>query len=52
VEQCKLQLKRKPFPLPEMKINPKVNSIFDFKFEDFELVNYQSHPHIKGEISV
>ena len=52
IDQVKLQLTREPFPLPEMKINPKVKSIFDFKFEDFELVGYQSHPHIKGEISV
>ncbi len=52
VEQVKLQLSRKPYPLPEMKINPAVKNIFDFTFEDFELVGYQSHPHIKGEISV
>ena len=52
VDQCNLQLSRKPFPLPAMKINPHVKNIFDFKFEDFELEGYQSHPHIKGEISV
>jgi len=52
LEQVKLQLSREPFPLPQMKINPEVKSIFDFKFEDFELVNYQAHPHIKGEVSV
>ncbi len=52
VDQSKLQLTRKPYPLPEMKINPDVKSIFDFKYEDFQLVNYRSHPHIKGEISV
>lgn len=52
LEQVKLQLTREPFPLPQMKINPEVKSIFDFKFEDFELVNYQSHPHIKGEVAV
>ncbi len=51
-EQVKLQLTRQPYRLPQMKINPDVKSIFDFKFEDFELVNYQAHPHIKGEISV
>jgi len=51
-DQVKLQLTREPFPLPEMKINPEVKSIFDFKFEDFELIGYQSHPHIKGKISV
>jgi thymidylate synthase len=52
IDQVKLQLGRTPYPLPEMKINPDVKNIFDFKFEDFELVGYQSHPHIKGEISV
>lgn len=52
VDQVNLQLSRKPFPLPEMKLNPEIKSIFDFKFEDFELVNYQAHPTIKGEISV
>ncbi len=51
-EQVKLQLTRNPYPLPQMKINPDVKSIFDFKYEDFELVNYQSHPHIKGDVSV
>jgi thymidylate synthase len=48
----KLQLTRKPFPLPQMKLNPAVKDIFAFRFEDFELTGYQSHPHIKGEISV
>ncbi len=52
IDQCKLQLSRKPYPLPTMKINPEVKDIFGFNFDDFELVNYQSHPHIKGEISV
>jgi thymidylate synthase len=52
IDQCKLQLARQPFPLPEMKINPSVKSIFDFKFEDFELMDYRCHPHIKGAISV
>jgi len=52
IDQVNLQLLRKPFPLPEMKLNPEIKSIFDFKFEDFELVNYQAHPTIKGEISV
>lgn len=51
-EQVELQLSRTPFPLPQMKINPDVNSIFDFKYDDFELVNYQCHPHIKGEVSI
>ncbi|GET26879.1 thymidylate synthase [Prolixibacter sp. NT017] len=52
MEQVKLQLTREPYPLPQMKINPDVKSIFDFKYEDFELVNYQAHPHIKGKVSV
>ncbi|XOV95205.1 MAG: thymidylate synthase [Bacteroidota bacterium] len=52
MEQAKLQLSRDPRPLPEMKINPAVNSIFDFTYEDFELVNYDPHPHIKGEVAV
>ena len=51
-EQAELQLTRKPFPLPQMKLNPKVKNIFDFKFEDFELVNYQSHPAIKAPVAV
>ncbi len=52
MEQVKLQLSREPFPLPQMKINPEVKSIFDFKFEDFELTGYQSHPHIAGKVAV
>ena len=52
IEQTNLQLSRETFPLPEMKINPNVKSIFDFKFEDFELVDYEAHPHIKGAVAV
>jgi thymidylate synthase len=52
IEQARLQLTRTPFPLPDMKINPDVTSIFNFHYEDFELENYQSHPHIKAEVSV
>jgi len=52
VEQVKLQLTRDPKPLPTMKLNKAVNSIFDFGFEDFSLENYDPHPHIKGAISV
>jgi thymidylate synthase len=52
LEQTNEQLSRKPFPLPVMKINPDVKSIFDFKFEDFELVGYEAHPHIKGTVAV
>ena len=51
-EQAELQLTRTPFPLPQMKINPEVKNIFDFKFEDFELLNYQSHPAIKAPVAV
>ncbi len=51
-EQVDLQLSRKPKPLPTMKMNPNIKSIFDFTFEDFELVNYEYHPLIKGVVSV
>lgn len=52
LEQADWQLSRQPMPLPTMKIDPAVTSIFDFHYEDFELVNYQSHPHIKAPIAV
>ena len=52
LEQVKLQLSREPRPLPQMKINPDVKNIFDFQFEDFELVNYDPHPHIAGKVAV
>jgi thymidylate synthase len=52
LEQVKLQLTRDPYPLPKMKINPDVKDIFQFKYEDFELVGYEAHPHIKGVVSV
>ena len=52
VEQARLQLTREPLALPTMEINPEVKSIFEFKFEDFELRGYQAHPHIKAEVSV
>ncbi|MGB5990056.1 MAG: thymidylate synthase [Marinifilaceae bacterium] len=52
IEQVKLQLSREPKKLPIMKINPDVKDIFSFKFEDFELVGYESHPHIKGAVSI
>ncbi len=51
-EQAALQLSRKPFALPQMKINPDVKNIFDFKFGDFELLNYESHPAIKAPVAV
>ena len=52
LEQVEEQLSRKPFPLPVMKISADVKSIFDFKFEDFELVGYEAHPHIKAQVAV
>ena len=52
LDQVKLQLSRDPRPLPQMKINPDVNDIFKFEFEDFSLENYNPHPHIKGEVSI
>lgn len=52
IDQVKEQLSRKPYALPTMKINPSVKSIFDFKIDDFELENYEAHPHIKGEVAV
>lgn len=52
VEQARLQLTRKPFPLPVMKLNPGVKNLFNFTFEDFTLENYQSHPAIKAPVAV
>jgi len=52
IEQAKLQLSREPRPLPQVKLNPAVKNIGDFKFEDFELVNYDPHPGIKAPIAV
>ena len=52
MEQVEEQLSRKPFPLPSMKINPAIDNIFDFSFDDFELVGYESHPHIKAPVAV
>ena len=52
LDQVKLQLTREPYPLAQMQINPEIKSIFDFKFEDFELTGYQSHPHIAGKVAV
>ena len=52
IEQVNLQLSRTPYPLPTMKLNPAVKNIFDFKFEDFTLENYQSHPGIKAPVAV
>ncbi len=52
MEQVNLQLTREPRHLPKMNINPNVKSIFDFKYEDFELTDYDPHPHIKGAVAV
>jgi thymidylate synthase len=52
LEQAKLQLTRQPYPLPQMKLNPLVKSIFEFHYPDFDLLNYQSHPHIKAPVAV
>lgn len=52
LNQAKLQMSRKPYPSPQMRLNDEVQSIFDFKYGDFELINYHAHPHIKAEISV
>jgi thymidylate synthase len=52
MDQCKLQLSRDTFKIPKLKMNPEIKNLFDFKFEDFEVVGYECHPHIKGEVAV
>lgn len=52
IDQCNLQLSREPRPLPQLQLNPSVKSIFDFTYEDIAILNYDPHPHIKGEISI
>jgi len=52
LDQAKLQILRKPYPSPQMRLNSEIQSMFDFKYNDFDLINYQAHPHIKAEISV
>jgi len=52
IDQALLQLKREPKTLPQMKLNPEITNLFDFKFEDFELVGYEAHPHIKAQVAV
>lgn len=52
LEQAREQLSRTPYPLPTMQINPTVNSIFDFQYEDFNVINYQCHPRISAPIAV
>ena len=51
-DQIEMQLSRTPRKLPILNIKRKVDSIFDFKFEDFEIINYDPHPHIKGKVSI
>lgn len=52
IDQVKLQLSREPRPLPKMILNKEINSIFNFRYEDFVLENYDPHPHIKGEVAI
>ncbi len=52
MQQIELQLSREPRALPKMILNPDVKTIFDFKFEDFTLVDYNPHPHIKGAVAI
>jgi thymidylate synthase len=52
IEQVKEQIKRVPYPLPKLQLNPAISSIFGFTYDDFRLVDYQAHPHIKGAVSV
>ena len=52
IEQAKTQLERKPYPLPELRIKRKPADIFSYEFEDFEILNYQAHPHIKAKVAV
>jgi thymidylate synthase len=52
IDQIKLQLTRDPYKLPKMVINPEIDNILTFRYDDFTLLDYISHPHIKGDISV
>jgi thymidylate synthase len=52
LEQVELQLSRMPYHLPQLKIHRKPDSIFDYQFEDFEIMGYESHPHIKAPVAV
>ena len=52
LQQVKEQLSREPYPLPQMRMNPAVKDLFEFSFEDFELLNYQAHPAIKAPIAI
>lgn len=52
LEQARLQLTREPFPLPTLRLNPEIHDLFDFRFEDISIENYQSHPHIKAPVAI
>ena len=52
LEQVELQLSREPYPLPTLKLNPEIKDLFDFTYEDIEILDYQCHPHIKGAVAV
>lgn len=52
IEQVRLQLTREPYPLPKLSLNPEIKDIFGFKYEDIQITNYQSHPHIKGAVAI
>jgi thymidylate synthase len=52
MEQLELQRSRPPKPLPKMILNPEIKNIFDFTFDDFTLVDYDPHPHIKGKVAI
>ena len=52
IEQLELQMTRDFRPLPQLKLNPEVKNIFDFKYDDFEIVGYDPHPHIAGKVAV
>lgn len=52
LDQARLQLTREPYALPTLKLNPDVKDIFSFKYEDIQIENYQSHPHIKADVAV
>lgn len=52
LEQIQQQIERQPYPLPQLRINPAVNDIFSFDYDDFSILNYQAHPHIKGKVAV
>ena len=52
IEQLELQRSREPRPLPKMILNKEVDNIFDFTFDDFTLVDYDPHPHIKGKVAI